>query len=81
MGEEAGGIERIVEEEVTAAATLQYPRCYITAGTVHGMAARVWGSPGSLREAERYDCSCLIRLIHLLSLYREVYLTPKQATN
>ena len=25
--------------------------------------------------------SCLIRLIHLLSLYREVYLTPKQATN
>ena len=24
---------------------------------------------------------CLIRLIHLLSLYREVYLTPKQATN
>ena len=45
------------------------------------MAARVWRSPGSLREAERYDCSCLIRLIHLLSLYREVYLTPKQATN
>ena len=25
--------------------------------------------------------SSLIRLIHLLSLYREVYLTPKQATN
>ena len=25
--------------------------------------------------------SCLIRLMHLLSLYREVYLTPKQATN
>ena len=25
--------------------------------------------------------SCLIRLIHLLSLYREVYLIPKQATN
>ena len=25
--------------------------------------------------------SCLIRLIHLLSLYKEVYLTPKQATN
>jgi len=60
---------------------LQYPRCYSTVGTVHEMAARVWGSPGSLREAERYDCSCLIRLIHLLSLYREVYLTPKQATN
>jgi len=50
-------------------------------GTVHKMAARVWGSPGSLREAERYDCSCLIRLIHLLFLYREVYLTPKQAAN
>ena len=60
---------------------LQYPRCYSTAGTVHEMAARVWRSPGSLREAERYDCSCLIRLIHLLSLYREVYLTPKQTTN
>ena len=80
--EEAGGIERIVEEEVTAAVALQYPWCYSTArGTVHEMAARVWGSPGSLREAERYDCSCLIRLIHLLSLYREVYLTPKQAAN
>ena len=26
QGEEAGGIERIVEEEVTAAAALQYPR-------------------------------------------------------
>ena len=25
--------------------------------------------------------SYLIRLIHLLSLYREVYLTPKQETN
>ena len=79
--EEAGGIERIVEEAVMTAAALQHPRCYSTAGTVHEMAARVWGSPGSLREAERYDCSCLIRLIHLLSLHREVYLTPKQATN
>ena len=36
-------------------------------------------SPGSLREAEQIMiASCLIRLIHLLSLYREVYLTPKQ---
>ena len=25
------------------------------------VAARVWGSPGSLRETERYDCSCLIQ--------------------
>ena len=41
-------------------------------------AARV-RSPGSLREAEQIMiASCLIRLIHLLSLYREVYLTPKQ---
>ena len=43
-------------------------------------AARV-RSPGSLRGAEqKMIASCLIRLIHLLSLYREVYLTPKQTT-
>ena len=43
-------------------------------------AARV-RSPGSLREAEQIMiASCLIRLIHLLSLNREVYLTPKQTT-
>ena len=43
-------------------------------------AARV-RSPGSLREAEQIlIASCLIRLIHLLSLYREVYLSPKQTT-
>ena len=30
--------------KVTAADALQYPRCYSTAGTVHGMAAaRFWG--------------------------------------
>ena len=34
-----GGIERIVEEEGTAAAALQSPRCYSTAGTVREMAA------------------------------------------
>jgi len=34
-----GGIERIAEEEGTAAAALQYPWCYSTAGTVHEMAA------------------------------------------
>ena len=59
-----------------AAAALQYPRRYSTrgaivpAGTVHEMAARVWGSPGSLREAERYDCSCLI----LSLLFRDTYI-------
>lgn len=43
-------------------------------------AARV-RSPGSLREAEQIMItSCLIRSIYLLSLYREVYLTPKQTT-
>jgi len=36
---ERGGIERIVEEEGAGAAALQYPRCYITAGTVHEAAA------------------------------------------
>ena len=45
QGEEAGGIERIVEEEVTAAAALQYPRCYSTAGTVHGMRLGFGGLP------------------------------------
>ena len=34
-----GGIERIAEEEGTAAAELQYPRCYSTEGIVHEMAA------------------------------------------
>ena len=38
---ERGGIERFVEEEGAAATALQYPRCYSTAGTVRGMAARV----------------------------------------
>ena len=36
---ERGGIERIVEEKGAAAAAIQYPRCYITAGTVHKAAA------------------------------------------
>jgi len=35
----ADGIERRVMRE--AVATLQYPHCYSTAGTVHGAAARV----------------------------------------
>ena len=41
-------------------------------------AARV-RSLGSIRKAEQIlIASYLIRLIHLVSLYREVYLTPKQ---
>jgi len=63
------------------------PAGYSTAGTVCG-----WGCEGEREPAagrlptagqEGRDFllnSCLIRLIHLLSLYREVYLTPKQAT-
>ena len=36
-------------------------------------------SPGSLREAEQIlIASFLIRLIHLFSLYKEIYLIPKQ---
>jgi len=55
-----------------------------------GAIARVLGAGGGRPRGfahgrqERRDfllISCLIRLIHLLSLYREVYLTPKQATN
>ena len=55
-----------------------------------GAIARVSGAEGGQPRGfahgrqERRDfllISCLIRLIHLLSLYREVYLTPKQATN
>jgi hypothetical protein len=42
------------------------------------------GWPGALPTAKQErrvfsPNSCLIRLIHLLSLYREAYLTPKQA--
>ena len=53
-----------------------------------GAIARVLGAGGGRPRGfahgrqERRDfllISCLIRLIHLLSLYREVYLTPKQA--
>ena len=52
--------------------------CYAAAGA----AREREGRPGALpmAEQERRDFllnSCLIRLIHL-SLYREVYLTPKQ---
>jgi hypothetical protein len=42
------------------------------------------GQPGALPTAEQEGWRfllnpCLIRLIHLLSLYREAYVTPKQA--
>ena len=59
-------------------------------GEGEGAIARVSGAEGGWPRGfahgrqERRDfllISCLIRLIHLLSLYREVYLTPKQATN
>ena len=54
------------------------PRAREGEAAVAQEAARV-RSPGSLRKAEQIMiASCLIRLIHLLSLYREVYLTPKQ---
>ena len=48
-----------------------------------GAAREAGGRPGALPTAEQEGRvfllnSCLIRSIHLLSLYREVYLTPKQ---
>ena len=50
-----------------------------------GVAREAGGRPGALPTAEQEGRdfllnSCLIRSIHLLSLYREVYLTLKQAT-
>jgi hypothetical protein len=68
----AVGIERIEEEERGAAAELQYPRATVPAGTVHTREER--------RQERRFFLliSCLIRLIHLLSLYRENFLTYKQ---
>ena len=67
-------------------------RGYCSVGTVHREVAvrareeaRVlsarYASRGALPTAGKRDfllISCLIRLIHLLSLYREVYLTYKQ---
>jgi len=82
---------------VTAADALLYPRCYSTHGYCprdgcegERAAARVGGrwerrprgfAHGQQEIRDFLLISCLIRLIHLLSLYREVYLTPKQATN
>jgi hypothetical protein len=77
--------------EATAAVALQYPRgatvprVLFTAATAR--AARALGeagrgaSPTAGKRRFFLLISCFIRLIHLLSLYREVYLTPKQATN
>jgi len=70
---------------------LQYARELFTGGCEGERAAARVGGRWERRprgfahgRQERRDfllISCLIRLIHLLSLYREVYLTPKQATN
>ena len=83
----AARIERRESRGATAADALQYPRRYSAAGTVHGCGCESEREPaaGRLPTAgqEGRDFllnSCWIRLIHLLSLYREVYLTPKQAT-
>jgi len=50
-----------------------------------GAAREAGGRPGPLPTAEQEGRdfllnSCLIRLIHFLSLYREVYLTLKQGS-
>ena len=79
----AARIERRELRGATAADALQYQRRYSTAGTVHGVvaAARARGAGGGRPRGfahgrqERRDfllISYLIRLIHLLSLYREV---------
>ena len=85
------GLQIVREGEGDGCCALQYPRCYSTACTVHGTAAaRVLGALGTPAAGFAHGrqegrdfllISCLIRLIHLLSLYREVYLTPKQTTN
>jgi hypothetical protein len=76
---------------------LQYPRCYSARGYCSrereaedrwlGLQGELGTPAAGLRPRTAREkvffllISCLIRLIHLLSLYREVYLTPKQATN
>ena len=66
----------------TVPAALQYPRVLFTWWWL-GLQGRWGGRPRGFAhgQQERRDfllISCLIRSIHLLSLYREVYLTPKQ---
>jgi hypothetical protein len=66
------GIERIEEEESGGGVT-------VPVGTVHGErgpAARAVRGAGNERRFFLL-ISCLIRLIHLLSLYREGFLTYK----
>jgi hypothetical protein len=65
-----------------AAATgvLQYPRVLFTAAARAARAreSQPWGVRPRPDKREGFSfLICLIRLIHLLSLYREVYLTPK----
>ena len=81
----AARIERRELRGATAGDVLQYPRSYSTEGTVHGYGCEGEREPaaGHLPTARQEGRnfllnSCLIRSIHLLSLYREVYLTPKQ---
>ena len=85
----AARIERERVEGEAATVGLQYPRCYseavlfTTIIVAAGPVREAGGRPGALPTAEQEGRdfllnSCLIRSIHLLSLYREVYLTPKQ---
>jgi hypothetical protein len=76
-----------VVAERYSTAVLQYPRYYSRGGGLRGRAARVaeaLGTPAAgLRPRPARGkvfllISCLIRLIHLLSLNREDHLTPKQ---
>ena len=78
----AARIERErAEGEAATSATVN--RVLFTAVIVAAGGAReVGGRSGALPTAEQegrdfLHNSCLIRLIHLLSLYREVYLTPR----
>ena len=69
----------------TAADALQYPWRYSTRGYCSRLGLRGWEragrgafAHGRARGKGFLLNSCLIRSIHLISLYREVYLTPNQ---
>jgi hypothetical protein len=77
------GIEIRESRRVTATDALQYPRRYSVHGTVYelegdrGPAARAVRCAGNAERRFFLLISCSIRLIHLLSLYREeVFLSP-----
>ena len=71
-------IERRESRGATAAAVLQYRAATVPTGEREPAAGRL---PTAGQEGRDFLLnSYLIRLIHLISLYREVYLTPKQAT-